>query len=116
MKPKKKYSYNPDYAVPPGDTIREVMETFGIAQSEFAIRLGISVQTLKRIFKGEQPITSETSNRLEMVTGTPASFWNKLESNYREQLAKSAEGKASRKVEAPSPLASGAQSRKGNIK
>ena len=92
MKPKKKYQYNPDYAVPPGETIREVMESYGMAQNELAVRLETSVQTLNRIFKGEQPITYETANRLEMVTGTPANFWNKLESNYREQLAKSANG------------------------
>lgn len=93
MKAKKLYSYNPDYAVPPGETIREVMESYGMAQNELAVRLDTTPQTLNRIFKGEQPITYETANRLEMVTGTPASFWNNLESNYQEQLAKIEEKK-----------------------
>lgn len=51
-------------------------------------RSGLTVQTLNRIFKGEQPITYETSNRLELVTGIAAAFWNNLETQYREQLAK----------------------------
>jgi addiction module HigA family antidote len=97
MKAIKKYPYNPDYAVPPGETVREVIETFGMTQSEFTVRLGSPVQTLNRIFTGEAPITNETSNRLETLTGTPASFWNKLESNYRGQLAKSADGDLSHK-------------------
>ncbi len=88
MKAKKLYTYNPDYAVPPGETIREVMESYGMPQNELAVRLDTSVQTLNRIFNGIQPITYETANRLEMVTGTPAIFWNNLESNYREQLTK----------------------------
>jgi plasmid maintenance system antidote protein VapI len=126
MKAKKKYQYNPDYAVPPGETIREVMETFGmngvkncfklsssgnlpesklrgdspsyLTKRGFSARLKISVQTLNRIFKGEHPITPETTNRLEMLTGTPANFWNNLESNCREQLAKFAKGNISRRV------------------
>lgn len=119
MKAIKKYQYNPDYAVPPGETVREVMETFMmngtkncfklsnsgnlpetksrgdtpryLTKREFAARLGIPVQTLNRIFKGEHPITNEAANRLEKLTGTPANFWNNLESNSG-RLQKVAEG------------------------
>ena len=52
---------------------------------------GWSVQTLNRIFKGDQPITYETANRLEYVTPYPASFWNNLEAQYREKLVKAKE-------------------------
>ena len=52
------------------------------------------MQTLDRIFKGDQPITHETANRLELVTGTPASFWCSLESQYRLRLAKLAQDAA----------------------
>ena len=41
----RKYPYNPDYAVAPGETVRETMECLGLTQREFAMRLGTSVQT-----------------------------------------------------------------------
>ena len=88
MSRNKKYIYEPDYAVPPGETLEEVMESLGMTQKDLALRTGLTVQTLNRIFKGEQPITYETANRLELVTGVPARFWNNLESQYREGLSK----------------------------
>ena len=86
-----KYAYDPDYAVAPGETVREVMESFGMTQREFAMRLDTTAQNLNRIFKGTQGITAEMANKLERVTGTSASFWNNLEGQYRSQLAKEKE-------------------------
>jgi len=86
MKALKKHAYAPDYAVPPGETLQEVMESLGMTQRELAMRTGLTVQSLNRIFKGEQPISYDTAARLELVTGTPARFWNNLELNYQERL------------------------------
>lgn len=88
MKAKRQNPFEPDYAISPGATLEETMESLGMTQRDLANRTGLTVQTLNRIFKGEQPITYETANRLELVTGTPAAFWNNLEAQYREQLAK----------------------------
>ncbi len=90
-KPRKKYGFEPDYAVPPGETLKETMESLSMSQKELSVRTGLTVQSLNRIFKGEQPLTYETANRLELATGVPARFWNSLEARYREQLAKIAE-------------------------
>ncbi len=88
IKATKKYSFEPDYAVPPGETLRETIDYFGMSQKELSSRTGLSVQSLNRIIKGEQPITYETANILELVLNVPASMWNNLEAQYREQLAK----------------------------
>lgn len=88
MRAKKKYGFDPEYAVPPGETLREIMSSLQMTQKELAERLGISVQTLIRIFDGEQPITYETANRLELVTGVPARLWNNHETYFQEQKAK----------------------------
>jgi addiction module HigA family antidote len=88
MKAKKKYAYEPDYAVAPGETLAEVMTSLDMNQKELAQRLELTEQTLIRIVKGEQPISYTTANRLELVTRVPARFWNNLEAVYREQLAK----------------------------
>jgi len=85
---KRKYKFDPDYAIPPGETLREVMQSLDMNQRELAKRTSLTVQSLNRIFKSIQPVTYETANRLELATGVPASMWNNLEANYREQLAK----------------------------
>lgn len=87
-KAEKKYGFEPDYAIPPGETLMEFMETRGMKEKELAVRTGLTVMSLNRIFKGEQPISYETANRLELVTDMPASFWNNLEANYRERITK----------------------------
>lgn len=91
MKAKRQYGFEPDYAVPPGETLREVMESLDMNQRELAERTELTVQTISRIFQGEQPISYETANRLELATNVPAHMWNNLEAEYRGQLAKMAE-------------------------
>jgi addiction module HigA family antidote len=88
MKAKRLYGFEPDYAVIPGETLREVMESMGMTQRELAARTDLTVQSISRILKGVQPITCETANRLELATGVPARLWNQLEVGFREQTAK----------------------------
>ena len=80
--------FEPDYAVPPGETLKEVMASLDMNQKALAVRTGLTVQSLNRIFKGEQPISYETANKLELATGVPAAMWTNLEAQYRELLAK----------------------------
>lgn len=88
VKAKKKFGFEPDYAVAPGATLQEVIASLEMNQKELAIRTGLTEQTVIRIIRGEQPISYETANRLELVTGVSARMWNNLEAQYREQLAK----------------------------
>ena len=88
LKAKKKYRFDPDYAIPPGETLKEVIESLDMTQKELSIRTGLTVQSLNRISRGEQPITYKTANKLELTTGISARMWNNLESQYREQLAR----------------------------
>jgi HTH-type transcriptional regulator / antitoxin HigA len=88
MKATKKYEFDPDYAIPPGETLKEIMEYMEISQRELSESTGLTVGSLNGIITGEQPITYETANILELATNIPAKMWNKLETNYRKQLAK----------------------------
>ena len=81
------YAFKPDYAVPPGDTLQETIESLEIDQRELAARTGISRKTINQIIKGKAALTPDTALKLERVTGVPARMWNNLEANYREQLA-----------------------------
>ena len=78
--------FETDYAVPPGETVKEFIEFSGITKAEFAKRLDVTEQSLYRICGGRQPITPEVARNLELVTGTPATFWNALEFNYQSDL------------------------------
>jgi len=86
MSRKETYHFMPDYAVAPGESLREAIEDMGMSQVEFAQRMGLTVQSLSRILKGDQPITFETARKLELVTGISCEFWNNLEARYRERL------------------------------
>jgi HTH-type transcriptional regulator / antitoxin HigA len=79
------YSRN-TIAVPPGATIREQLEIRGMMQNEFALRMGLSEKHISRLINGQVELTQDVALRLETVLGVPASFWNNLESVYREKL------------------------------
>ena len=80
--------FNPNIAIPPGETLQEYLESLSIKQVDLAKRTGLTTKTINEIIKGKAPITPETALRLENVFGTPASFWNNLEINYQETRAR----------------------------
>lgn len=82
------YAFDPDYAVAPGQTLNEILESTGMSQKKLAICAGLTEQAITHIVSGKQPITAKIANKLELVTGVPASIWNNLEAQYRKQLAK----------------------------
>ena len=88
---RQRYSFEPDYAVAPGETLSETLESLGMSQRDLALRTGMSAKTINEIVKGKAPITPDTSVLLERVTGVPSRMWNNLEANFREQLAKIAD-------------------------
>ncbi|GII80070.1 XRE family transcriptional regulator [Sphaerisporangium rufum] len=77
------YSGEPDYAVPPGETIREFLDELGMTQRDLATRLGLSAKHVNRLIQGVVPLSSEVAQRLELVTGMPARLWNRLEADYQ---------------------------------
>jgi HTH-type transcriptional regulator / antitoxin HigA len=91
MATRKDNSYKPDYAVLPGDSLVEILESVSMTQKELASRMGRPLKTINEIVKGKTAITAETALQLERVLGTPASFWTNLEKNYREALARKAD-------------------------
>lgn len=73
-------------AVPPGETIKEQLENRRMTQKEFAERMGLTQKHVSQLINGEVQLTQNVANKLNYVLGLPASFWNRLESTYREQL------------------------------
>lgn len=94
MSKEMKNQFTPDYAVPPGETLLETLDAIGMSQAELAERTGRPKKTINEIIKGKAAITPETALQFERVLGTPAGFWNNLERNYQETLARINEQKS----------------------
>ncbi|PKQ29473.1 MAG: XRE family transcriptional regulator [Actinobacteria bacterium HGW-Actinobacteria-10] len=83
-----KSTWVPDVPVPPGDTIREMLEARGIPQSDFALRLGKSEKFVSQLINGKATLSHETALELEKVLGVSSAFWNNAEATYRDLLAR----------------------------
>ncbi|WP_338826102.1 HigA family addiction module antitoxin [Neomoorella thermoacetica] len=83
--------FEPDYAIPPGETLLDTIEYLGMTQTELAERTGRPLKTISEIINGKTAITPETALQLERVLGIPAAFWNSLQRNYDELLERKRE-------------------------
>jgi HTH-type transcriptional regulator/antitoxin HigA len=83
--------YQPDAAIPPGETIREMLEAASMPQAELAQRMGRPANKLNEIIKGKRQITADTALELELALGLPASFWLNLEKNHQLTKARLAQ-------------------------
>ena len=82
----KKVNNVEEYVIAPGNTLKELLESNDMTQLDLADKTGINKKTINEIIKGKAPITPVTALKLEYVFHIPASFWNNLESKYRERL------------------------------
>ena len=85
--------YEPDVAITPGETIREMLEGASMSQAELAQRMGRPANKLNEIAKGKRQITADTALELELALGLPASFWINLEKSFQLTKARLAQQK-----------------------
>lgn len=74
--------------LPAGETLRETLEWLEMSQSQLAQRTGMSTKHINQIIQGQAALTHDTAILLERTTGVPARFWNSLEAQYRDHLAR----------------------------
>jgi addiction module HigA family antidote len=73
----------------PGKLLRDhVLPGLGLSVSQAARDLGVTRQTLHRIFAGDAAITPEMAARLERLCGVPPEFWLDCQYRYELQRAK----------------------------
>lgn len=84
--------FEPNWASPPGDTIREIVD------HQTATQLELTEGQLAQLYKGRLPISDKLANRLEWVFGPSKQFWVNREQQYRETLARLAKGLKKRKT------------------
>lgn len=82
--------YMPDVAIAPGETLKESLKFLNLSQKNLADRIGVKEKYISKIIAGKVPLTPELSLKLEKFFGQQgtAEFWNNLEKDYRETLAR----------------------------
>ncbi|WP_125610519.1 helix-turn-helix transcriptional regulator [Specibacter cremeus] len=79
-----------DYAVPPGEFLRDWLEETGTTQQGLADDLGVSRKHVNTLLAGAS-LSPEIAAKLALVTGYSARWWMKIESQYRADKARIAQ-------------------------
>ncbi|MBI1389143.1 MAG: ImmA/IrrE family metallo-endopeptidase [bacterium] len=87
----KQYAYQPDYAVPPGWLIEEILEERGWKQADLAKRCDSTPKHISEIVQGKAPISPATAIQFERILGISASLLSTMETKYQLASAKAAD-------------------------
>ena len=70
-------------AIHPGEMLlEEFLKPMGLAQTEAARRLGISLNRLNEIVLGKRSVTADTALRLARLLKTSPQFWMRLQADW----------------------------------
>ncbi len=75
-----------NYAVHPGEILKDYMEDAGYSQVELAKKIGINKIMLNEIINGKRPISTKTAILLEKAFSFDARFWSNLQLIYDEAV------------------------------
>jgi len=67
--PTQKHVFAPDYAIPPGATLAETLESIGMPQSDLSLRTGLAEKTISQIINGIAPITPPPETAMGSLIG-----------------------------------------------
>jgi len=79
-------SFEPDYIVTPGETLREALEHHRVSIEECARRTKRSKQFIIDLIDGKERIGGALPIYLQEVTDIPAAFWWSLQKQYDNKL------------------------------
>lgn len=84
----------PDYAIFPGETLRECLDELGMSQAELATRTGLTPKHINQVLQGVVPLSGDVAQRLEYATGVPSALWNRLEADFRTHQLRLSQARA----------------------
>lgn len=76
---------NPDWNLPPSETMLEIMDDLDISLCELADKLGYSLYRTEQLLNSEIPIDTDIAYKLSKVLGSTPEFWSNLDENYRKK-------------------------------
>lgn len=71
---------------PPGATLKELIDEWGMSQQEVATRLEKDAKDVSLFLAGQLRVTPDWADRLELVTGLSRGFWLCRQESYDEYL------------------------------
>ena len=74
--------YNDEIIFHPGYYIEEIIEEWGIAQEDFAKRLGMTAKSLSLLICGEESLSIDMATKLSQMIGTSVSYWLNLQRQF----------------------------------
>lgn len=78
--------FQPAWACPPGQTVRELASKKGLSSTALATALGLQLDDLNRLLDGVLAITPTRAEKLSVAVGASQRFWMARESQYRLDL------------------------------
>ena len=83
-----KYKFEPDYALHPGETLKEKLDELEMSPKEFSIRTCKPVKTISEIINCKSSITPDMAVQFEKVLSISAGFWIRHQADYNEFAAR----------------------------
>lgn len=80
-------AFDPDWTVPPGEMLAEALEENGLTPDQLAHHLSLPLAHITSLIAGEAPLTHDDALALHYALGIPAHLWERMEANYRSDLA-----------------------------
>jgi addiction module antidote protein HigA len=71
----------------PGYYIKEIIDSLGITQEEFAKRLGTTGKNISKLVNGEQNLSLDIARKLSNMLGNDIEFWLNLQKAYEVKVA-----------------------------
>lgn len=78
-----------DLIIPPGETLKEILDDREMTQHELALRTNVKDAHIGGIVNGQKPISASFAKKLEHALDVNASFWTSLKENYDKEVAAS---------------------------
>lgn len=81
-----KKEFNPDWAIHPSESVKEIMEERGISPIELAIECGIPIETVRSFLRSQIGISKEMAEKFPKKLGSTPEFWLRLSADFDEAI------------------------------
>src|ERR1035437_7161553 len=79
-------AFRPNWASPPGETIRTVLHAKGVSIDVFRHEIGLDESQVANLLAGVLPVTPVIAKSLAKSVGSTAYFWLERQKQYRNSL------------------------------
>lgn len=77
--------FNPDWASPPGNTVKRILTVRKMSEAELAALIPCSIDVINAIIYEEHEILPMMAKKLSKVLGCTEAFWLKRDKQFRDQ-------------------------------